>query len=155
MDSQPPARWTFAARAAYFGDRVCSFCDHHNPAGAKFCNDCASPLHLKPCKRCDAINHQAATKCYKCGAPCPGFLTFEAATGSPGAKAPAWSALDDGSVAPTVSQPRFATSALRAYWRLLRPGQFVMAAIGTMLVAGIYAAYHIRDVTSEPMQLAS
>ena len=81
-----PPHWTFAARAAYFGDRMCAFCDHRNPAGAKFCNECASPLHLKPCSKCDAVNHQAATNCYKCGAACPVlFGTSEATSVLPAA----------------------------------------------------------------------
>ena len=46
----------------------CSFCEHANPAGAKFCNDCGSPLRLKPCERCDAINDLDATSCHQCGA---------------------------------------------------------------------------------------
>src|SRR5215471_9532148 len=50
MDS--PSPWSYAACAAYFGDLLCRFCDHYNPAGAKFCNDCGSPLHLKPCEQC-------------------------------------------------------------------------------------------------------
>jgi ribosomal protein L40E len=49
----------------------CLFCGHTNPAGAKFCNDCASPMHLKPCNRCDAINDLPAKNCYKCGAEFP------------------------------------------------------------------------------------
>lgn len=44
MGSPCPPHWTFAARAAYFGDRMCAFCAHRNPAGAKFCNECAAPL---------------------------------------------------------------------------------------------------------------
>src|SRR5437773_1967311 len=46
----------------------CLFCGHPNPAGAKFCNNCSEPLHLKPCEQCDAINDAPATNCYKCGA---------------------------------------------------------------------------------------
>src|SRR5437773_4296700 len=49
----------------------CVFCGHGNPAGAKFCNECASPLHLKPCNECDAINDRSADSCYKCGADFP------------------------------------------------------------------------------------
>jgi len=30
---------------------TCLFCDHANPAGAKYCNECGSALHLKPCDR--------------------------------------------------------------------------------------------------------
>lgn len=46
----------------------CLFCNHLNPAGARFCNDCGSQLHLQPCDRCGASNKRAARNCYKCGA---------------------------------------------------------------------------------------
>lgn len=46
----------------------CPFCGHANPEGAKFCNECGSPLHLAPCKECDAVNHVNDTVCYRCGA---------------------------------------------------------------------------------------
>ena len=103
MDSPPPAPWTYAARAAYFGDRVCPFCEHHNPAGAYFCNDCGSPLQLKPCNQCHAVNHQAATNCYKCGA----LFTKPGATPVlPAADpTPAWATPGDAGVAATVTQP--------------------------------------------------
>jgi hypothetical protein len=44
----------------------CSFCDHANPAGAKYCNDCGSPLHLMLCK-CGAVNNVTDARCYRCG----------------------------------------------------------------------------------------
>ncbi len=46
----------------------CLFCNHLNPAGARFCNDCGSQLHLQPCDRCGATNKRTAKTCYKCGA---------------------------------------------------------------------------------------
>jgi hypothetical protein len=46
----------------------CLFCNLRNPASAKYCNDCASPLHLQPCNQCGAIDNRAASTCYKCGA---------------------------------------------------------------------------------------
>jgi Double zinc ribbon len=46
---------------------LCFCCDHRNPAGAKFCNACGTPLHLKPCKHCEAINVRAAAHCHQCG----------------------------------------------------------------------------------------
>lgn len=64
----------------------CLFCGHANPAGAKFCNDCASPVHLKPCNRCDAINDRPTKNCYKCGAE---FPTQVLATEAPPASAAA------------------------------------------------------------------
>ena len=149
MDAPPPAPWTFAARAGYFGDRVCPFCNRRNPAGAKFCNDCGSPLDLKPCNQCDAVNDQAATTCYKCGAQCPASFTTPDATPLLAAAdpAPAWATPGDAGVAATVTQPPFAVGALRANWRL--------AAIATMLIAGVYAAYRINGATPDVMEVAS
>lgn len=46
----------------------CFCCDQPNPAGARYCNDCGTPLHLKPCKQCDAINDRPAMHCHQCGA---------------------------------------------------------------------------------------
>ena len=47
----------------------CPSCDHGNPAGAKFCNNCGLPVHLQPCSNCEAINDRTANRCYKCGSP--------------------------------------------------------------------------------------
>jgi hypothetical protein len=147
MDSSPPAPWTYAARAAHFGDRVCPFCDHHNPAGAKFCNDCCSPLDLKPCNQCDAVNHQAATTCYKCGAECPALFTTPEATPALPAADVTTATPGDVDVAATVTQPLFAARALGAGWRL--------GGIATILIAGAYAAYRINAVTPDAMGVAS
>lgn len=46
----------------------CLFCNHLNPAGASFCNDCGSQMHLQPCDHCGAIDKRTAKQCYKCGA---------------------------------------------------------------------------------------
>lgn len=54
MSSQPPLQ--------------CLFCNHLNPAGASFCNDCGSQMHLQPCDRCGAINKRTARACHKCDA---------------------------------------------------------------------------------------
>ncbi|MEO5699904.1 MAG: hypothetical protein ABIS17_04185 [Casimicrobiaceae bacterium] len=58
-------------------------------------------------------------------------------------------------VAATVTQTLFAASALRAGWRLLRPGQFLLAAIATILIAVAYTAYRINAATSDAMVVAS
>jgi ribosomal protein L40E len=157
MGSPPPPHRTFAARAAYFGDRMCAFCDHRNPAGAKFCNDCASPLHLKPCSQCDAVNHQTTTNCYKCGAACPVlFGTSEATSVLPAADlTPVWARPSDVALTATETEAHFAASALRADGRLLRPGQLVLAGIATILIAGAYAAYRINAATPDAMAIAS
>ena len=154
MDS-PPAPWTYAARAGYFGDRVCPFCDRRNQVAAKFCNDCGSPLHLKPCNQCDAVNHQAATNCHQCGAEYRAlFTTPEATPVLPAADpAPAWAMPGDVVVAATVTQPAFPAGVSRAGWRLLRPSQ--LAAIATILVTGAYAAYRINATTPDAVGVAS
>ena len=62
----------------------CPFCDQTNRVGAKFCDACGSPLHLKPCNLCEAVNNQAAQKCHKCGTELPALPTVsEAAPVSP------------------------------------------------------------------------
>ena len=45
----------------------CSFCAHENPARAKYCNECGSPLHLVPCG-CGAVNNLTDAHCHRCGA---------------------------------------------------------------------------------------
>jgi len=124
MGAPCPPHWSFAARAAYFGDRMCAFCDHRNPPGAKFCNDCASPLQLKPCNQCDAINDQAATNCYKCSAAYSILLSTSGATPvSPTADLTlAWATPSDLPAPATETQPLFAASAFRAAWRRLTAG---------------------------------
>lgn len=44
----------------------CLFCNHPNPSGASFCNNCGSPLHLQPCAKCGAIDKRDSKACYKC-----------------------------------------------------------------------------------------
>jgi hypothetical protein len=92
----PTGQWTptkpsVALNGDYFASEVlsvflpqCPFCKHANPAGAKYCNDCGSPLHLKPCSQCEAINDQVASNCYSCGTEFPPLSTApEAASVSP------------------------------------------------------------------------
>src|SRR5438874_6109514 len=61
----------------------CRFCDHGNPEGARFCNACGSPLHLKPCPQCEAVNDTAAAQCYECGAVLETNAPAEAVTAIP------------------------------------------------------------------------
>jgi hypothetical protein len=58
----------------------CAFCNHENPAGSKFCNECGSPLHLKPCAQCDAVNDYEAAACYRCNVPFPAVMSAEPRT---------------------------------------------------------------------------
>jgi len=135
MDSPLSARRMVAARAAYFGDALCSFCDHRNGAGARFCTDCGSPLDLKGCDQCDAVNSQAATSCYKCGAQFPALFT-------PPCLTPPLPTADP----PLALQPTSRDAGLmasRANWRL--------SFLATILIAGTYAVYRINGATPDTM----
>jgi len=68
---------------------------------------------------------------------------------------PAGATPGDVAVAATAPQPPFAASALLAYWRLFRPGEFLVAAIATILIAGGYAAYRIDAPTPDATGVAS
>jgi ribosomal protein L40E len=155
MGSPCPPHWTLAARAAYFGERMCAFCDHRNPAGARFCNDCASPLHLKPCAQCNAINDQPAQHCYQCGTAFPALISAPAAARVlPAADAtPATAAPGDVAVVATLAG--FVASALRRGQRALRAGRFVLAGIATILIVGVFVAYRMEPATRGTAPVAS
>ena len=157
MGSPCPPNSRFAARAAYFGERMCAFCDHRNPVGAKFCNDCASPLHLKPCKQCDAVNDQAATDCYKCGAAWP--VSSETSRSTPVLASPdsmpAWSAPGDVVVPATTTQPLFVDAPSHTGWLVPKPGRFLLAAIATLLIMGAHDAYRPNVATRDAKAVVS
>src|SRR6478609_3708925 len=73
----------------------CSFCDHANPIGAKFCNECGAGLGLRPCAQCEAINDISATYCHHCGA----------LLGTPAATAVAGAAQAEGTAAEKTPAP--------------------------------------------------
>ena len=73
----------------------CSFCDHANPIGAKFCNECGAGLGLRPCAQCEAINDISATYCHHCGA----------LLGAPAATAVAGAAQAEGTAAEKTPAP--------------------------------------------------
>jgi hypothetical protein len=160
MASQGPPHWTFAARAAYFGDRMCPFCDHRNPADAKFCNECASPLHLKPCNQCNRVNEQAATRCYQCGTAFPSLpRTPDARQTSPSVELASGRATSsDAADTATMTHAPFAAPVPRAYRNLRTPGLLV-ASVATILIAGAYAMHyidaHAPDATKGSSKVAS
>jgi hypothetical protein len=61
----------------------CLFCLHPNPEGAKFCNDCGSPMELQPCRVCNAVDKRSASHCYQCGAAFPPPLPVPGASDAP------------------------------------------------------------------------
>lgn len=157
MDSRCPPHRTFAARAAYFGDRMCSFCDHRNPGDARYCNACASPLNLKPCKQCDAVNERAAKNCYKCGAACPvSFGTPDATQALPAVDSSLASATtDDVGAGSSVTQRPFAISDSPWGGHSVRPGQVAAAVIAMIVIVGAYEAYRIDVATPDVIRDAS
>jgi class 3 adenylate cyclase len=64
----------------------CSQCQHENPEGAKFCNECASPLAPR-CPSCATENPPGAKFCHQCASPLAGQST--APRPAPSAAAPA------------------------------------------------------------------
>jgi ribosomal protein L40E len=66
---------------------TCPFCDHGNPADAKFCSACGGALHLVPCPRCGAVSDVTATTCYQCHSQLPGRGTDALEPALPAAEA--------------------------------------------------------------------
>src|SRR5690349_12134513 len=118
----------------------------------------SSPLQLKPCDRCDAVNDYTASSCHNCGVTFPlSFGSSEAASASR-AELPAVQGAIAGevAVAATAMQRPSATSALRAYWRSVRPAQFLFTAIATILIAGAYGLHHLKGpVTPDAIEAPS
>jgi len=61
----------------------------------------------------------------------------------------------DADVADTMPQPQVAASQLRAGWRALRPDQFLLAYVATVVMAGTYTAYQISASTPDPVDFVS
>ena len=61
----------------------CPSCDHANPAGSHYCNQCGMPVHFETCGRCEAINLRGAASCHKCGCVLPGYATPESTATAP------------------------------------------------------------------------
>jgi hypothetical protein len=51
--------------------QVCPVCEHRNPRGSRFCNDCGSPLQLRFCPRCHAAEDVMSLECRSCGERLP------------------------------------------------------------------------------------
>lgn len=58
---------------------ACCFCNHGNPEQAKFCNECGSPLGLRPCTQCDGVNPRGVDRCHQCGTELPAVAQQELA----------------------------------------------------------------------------
>src|SRR5215813_13645418 len=47
--------------------QVCPVCEHRNPRGSRFCNECGSPLQLRFCPACHAAEDVMSLECRTCG----------------------------------------------------------------------------------------
>jgi hypothetical protein len=56
---------------------VCPVCNHRNPRGSRFCNDCGSPLQLRFCPNCGTAEDVLAIKCHACGVALPDLTAAE------------------------------------------------------------------------------
>ena len=56
--------------------QACAYCDHPNPVGTNYCNDCGTALHLKPCRICGAVAVAKAQHCPACKAEFPARPTI-------------------------------------------------------------------------------
>jgi hypothetical protein len=133
---------------------LCFCCEHRNPAGARFCNACGTPLHLKPCKRCETINERAAAHCHRCGETFElEFVTLDEAaqlSGADIAPLPAASTVDSGPEGTPARRVRvyllaagIAMAAITATWfgaRLSEPSEAAIAATPSVPAPGAHAS---------------
>ena len=134
----------------------CRFCPHVNPAGAKFCSECGSPLHVKPCPKCEAICDLSAGTCYQCGASFEAERVPDAAVeAAPQSAAPA-ERIETTATAGSAHVPESLAERLdEGSSRAARTGAFqspdfyrAAAAVIAILAIGT-AAYHIFDATAD------
>jgi len=91
----------------------CLFCARSNPADARFCNECGTPLDLRPCRQCDAVNPRVADRCYRCEAALP----VEATARAEAARAEASPTIPEAPAADVVAQAGGALAALERGWQ--------------------------------------
>lgn len=109
----------------------CRFCDHVNPAGAKFCSECGGALHLLPCPRCGAVSQVTAAVCYQCQAKLPWHAAETPASAAPSA---------------VLSQPSI---------RWHSPAIVGTAIIAAVAILGYYGYRQVSLADSPPLPAAS
>src|SRR5262249_28351839 len=57
--------------------QVCPVCEHRNPRGSRFCNECGSPLQLRFCPACHAAEDVMSLECRSCGEKLPLLSTTD------------------------------------------------------------------------------
>jgi hypothetical protein len=127
---------------------VCAFCDHTNPAGSSFCNECGASLQLNLCPGCEAINHRNATNCHKCGAALPNASSIEVIANDSllgESVGPPASTTVIAAMSPVIDEAIPAPEAKPAL--PLRRSSAAFVALPLIAVAAVvYYAYHNRDV---------
>ncbi len=123
----------------------CRFCDHRNPAAAKFCSACGGALHLVPCPHCGAVSDIAATVCYQCRGQLPGHMT-DALEPAPAATSVATGAT------PASPASNNGTSLFRLPSLLILGVAGVVALIG---VTGYYDQQHRAVEETRPLSAGS
>src|ERR1700752_1468002 len=59
--------------------QLCPVCEHRNPRGSRFCNECGSPLQLRFCPACHAAEDVMSLECRSCGEKLPLMALTDAA----------------------------------------------------------------------------
>jgi len=59
--------------------QICPVCEHRNPRGSRFCNECGSPLQLRFCPACHAAEDVMSLQCSSCGEKLPLVVLTDAA----------------------------------------------------------------------------
>jgi len=62
--------------------QVCPVCEHRNPRGSRFCNECGSPLQLRFCPQCHAAEDVMSLECRTCGTKLPMLIVTDAPAAS-------------------------------------------------------------------------
>lgn len=127
----------------------CPFCEHYNPADAKFCGECGGALHLAPCPKCGAVNQVAASVCYQCRSQLRGHGTADAP-------------------APPLSADAFTESLANAFLSESLPiavvpkslprrrSQVIVGTVVVVVIAALgYNAYRQRSPQDEPRAQAA
>ena len=141
----PPLGRAFCSKIRSMSFNRCRFCDHCNPADAKFCNDCGGALHLLPCPHCGAVSDIAATICYACRGQLPGRMTG-ALESAPAATSVATEAT------PASPASNNATSLSRLPALLILGVAWVVALLG---VTGYYPRQHPVVEETRPLSAGS
>lgn len=118
----------------------CLFCDHLNSAGASFCNNCGSQLHLQPCDRCGAFNKRTEKSCHKCGAS----FTLPAAAPELNASVPAL-----GDVDPADSPPENVAAATQIKPARLSRRTLQVTAVALLFVAILMSGEYYSEQSAE------